>query len=249
MVERPADLELAEELRELGRWLETPAPDLTGAVRARLARQRATAPPWFAAVPRRWLAAAAAVVLALTIALVPQGRAAVAHAVTGLLRFAGVEVRQGQPTPAKSPSPLPALHSASLDEARRQAHFAIGVPTRLGVPDGVQVADPGPDGVRVVTLLYRGGAVRLDEFDGQLDLAFLKTTANNDMQWVDIHGDTGVWFPTPHAVAYIDRQGVTHEETARMAGSTLVWDTGSVTYRLEGVPNLDEATAIAGSVH
>lgn len=247
MAERRADLELVEELRELGRRLETPAPDMTHAVRARLA-QPPTASTRFAAVPRRWLVAAAAVVVALAIALVPPSRAAVAHAVTGLLRFAGVEVRQGQPSPAVSPSPLPSLRSAGLDEARRRARFTVGVPARLGVPDDVQIADPAPDGApRVVSLLYRGGTVRLDEFDGRLDVAFMKTAVTK--QWVDVHGVPGLWFPTPHGVTYVDRRGVTHEETSRLAGSTLIWSDGTVTYRLEGALSLDEATGIAISVH
>ena len=38
MAERPIDLELVAELRELGQYLETPAPDLTAVVRARLTR-------------------------------------------------------------------------------------------------------------------------------------------------------------------------------------------------------------------
>jgi hypothetical protein len=250
MAERPIDLELVAELRELSRYLETPAPDLTAVVRARLTREPPAAPARFATVPRRWLVAAAAVVVALVIALVPQGRAAVAHAVTGFLRFAGVEVRHGTPAPAVSPSPLPAVHSAGLDEARRRARFPVGVPTRLGVPDDVQLADPAPDGApRVVSLIYRGGAVRLDEFDGELDVGFMKTSSTNDSQWIDLDGVTGIWFPTPHEVAYVDRFGVTHRETARMAGSTLIWSKGTVTYRLEGVSTLEEAAAIASSVH
>jgi hypothetical protein len=249
MAER-RDLELVEELRELGRWLETPAPDVTGAVRARLVARRASVPTWFAAVPRRWLVAAAAVVVAVAIAVVPQGRAAVAHAVTGLLRFAGVEVRQGQPAPAASPEPLPSIRSAGLDEARRRAHIPVRVPARLGVPEEVQLADPARDGApRVVSLLYRGGTVRLDEFDGRLEPAFLKTMATADARWVDVAGFGGLWFPTPHGLTYIDRHGVPHEETSRMTGSTLVWSDGVVTYRLEGPIPFEEATAIARSVH
>ncbi len=250
MAER-SDLELIAELRDLGRWLETPAPDVTQAVRARLAGQHR---PRFASplsvVPRRWLAAAAAVVVALAIALVPQGRAAVAHAVTGLLHFAGVEVSNEPPHLAATPSPLPSMRSAGLDEARRRARFPVGVPEQLGVPPEVQLADPGPDGApRVVSLLYRSGTLRVDEFDGTVDPAFLKSNMPADATWVQVAGDTGIWFPSPHGVTYIDRRGVMHNETARLAGPTLIWIKGVVTYRLEGVPTLPEALAIATSVH
>jgi hypothetical protein len=205
---------------------------------------------WLSRTPRRrWRAVAAAVAVALLVAVLPPARAAVGHAVTGLLNFAGVRVTHGQPAPAASPSPLPSIRSAALDEARRVAHFPVGVPTRLGVPDDVQLADPGPDGApRVVTLLYRGGAVRLDEFDGRLDQLFLKTQADPGLQWVEIQGKAGMWFPTPHALEYIDRQGTTHHETARLAGPTLVWTDGTVTYRLEGLATLEEAHAVASSV-
>lgn len=243
------DQELIEELRELGRWLQPPTPDLTAAVCSRLSARRASGRP-FAAVPRRWWATATAVVLALAIALVPQGRAAVAHAVNDLLRFAGIEIRYGQPAPLTSPSPLPAIRSAQLDDARRRAHFPVRVPTLLGVPEQVQVADPGPDGApRIVSLLYRGGSVRLDEFDGQLDVAFLKTSTTTESRWLDLPGTTGMWFPTPHSVTYIDRQGVPHRETARLAASTLIWSDTVVTYRLEGVSTFEEASRIAATVH
>jgi hypothetical protein len=236
----PRDDLLIAELRGLGARLEVPPPpDVRAAVRSRLlARPR-----------RRWRAIAAAVAVALLIAVVPPARAAVAHAVTGLLNFAGVRVRHGTPAPAASPSPLPSLRSAGLDNARRMAHFPVRVPVKLGVPEQVQLADPAPDGApRVVTLIYGGGAIRLDEFDGQLDQLFLKTQAGPDASWVEVRGSPGLWFKAPHAVAYIDRQGVTHEETSRLAGPTLIWTDGTVTYRLEGFATLDTALAVALSI-
>jgi hypothetical protein len=216
-----------------------PPPDVRAAVRARLlARPR-----------RRWRVVAAAVAVALLIAVVPPARAAVAHAVTGLLNFAGVRVKHGAPAPAASPSPLPSLRSADLDNARRMAHFPVGVPAKLGVPEQVQLADPGPDGApRVVSLSYGRGSIRLDEFDGQLDPSFLKTQSGPDVQWVQVRDGIGMWFPAPHAVEYIDRQGVLHEETSRLAGPTLIWTAGTVTYRLEGFATLDTAIEVALSV-
>jgi len=237
-----ADDDLAAELRALGTLLATPEPpDVRAAVRARL-----EAPP----KPRRvvWLAAAAALLVA-AIVIVPQSRAAVANAVSSVLRFAGVEVHRGQPHIQPLPSPVPSTRSTGLDEARRQAKFPVTVPARLGVPEEVQVADPAPDGApRVVTLLYRHGTVRLDEFDGDLDVGFVKTQPDPDLQWTDVKGRDALWMPRPHAVAYVDRFGVRHEETARLAGPTLVWSDGRVSYRLEGVPALSEAVAIAASL-
>lgn len=248
----PRDDHLAAELRALGTWLATPEPpDVRAAVRARLAdAPQSTVQPKHRT---RWLAAAAALLLAIVIAVVPQSRAAVAHAVTGVLRFAGVEVHKGQPHVAPSPSPLPSTRSAGLDEARRVAKFPITVPARLGVPDEVLLADPAPDGApRVVSLLYRnpngGGAIRLDEFDGELEPGFVKTQSGPDTEWTQIKGNFALWLPHPHAVVYVDRAGVRHEETARLAGTTLIWSDGRVSYRLEGVPTKAEAVEIAGSL-
>jgi hypothetical protein len=257
---------LAVELRELGEWLDVPpAADRRAAVRARLSADGAPAArpprpglPWplrgrRTTAPRRRIAlVAAAAVLAAVVAAVPQGRAAVAGTVTGLLRFAGVRVEpphQPRPLPGGSASPLPSTRSAPLERARRLAAFPIGVPAALGVPQDVRIADPAPDGApRVVTLLYRDGAVRLDEFDGTLDLGFVKQAAPPDMRYVEVGPGYGLWLPHPHPVAYVDRLGVTHQETARLAGPTLVWASGAVTFRLEGVATLDEALRVARSV-
>jgi len=247
----PRDEELGNELRALAAWLETPEPpDVRAVVRSRLTARRPVLRRW--PLSRRWLAVALATAIAVAIAVVPQGRAAVAHAVTGLLRFAGVEVRHdpsGRSMLPATPSPLPSIQSATLDEARRRARFPVGVPAELGVPEQVLLADAAPDGApRVVSLLYRGGQIRLDEFDGELDPLFEKTGFGPEAQWVPLNGKAGLWFPTPHALVYIDREGVHHTETARLAGPCLIWRDGAVTYRLEGPSTLAEATAIAANV-
>src|SRR5581483_8250415 len=140
----------------------------------------------------------------------------------------------GRPTPAATPSPLPGRRAVSLDEARRLARFTIRVPDGLGAPELVEVIDPGPDGApRIVSLFYRGGTLRLDEFDGHLDYAFLKSSVDVQDRWLNIPAGSGLWFPDPHSVTYIDRQGVPHQETSRLAGSTLIWSDDVVTLRLE----------------
>jgi hypothetical protein len=246
MAERRDD-QLAAELRALGAWLATPEPpDVRVAVRARI-----TQAPQSTVRPRprtRWLVAAA-LLLTIVVAVVPQSRAAVANAVTDVLRFAGVEVHKGRPPVQPTPSPLPSTRSTGLDQARRQARFPITVPARLGVPDEVLLADFAPDGApRVVSLLYRNGTIRLDEFDGDLEPAFIKTQSGPDTEWTDIKGNFALWLPHPHSVVYVDRAGIRHEETARLAGTTLIWSDGRVSYRLEGAPTKSEAVEIAGSL-
>lgn len=233
----PEPEDLIAELRELGARLAVPPEvDLTTAVRERLA----TPPPG----PRRvrvWVAAAVAALIA-TVAAVAPARAAVVEVVGDLLRVAGVEVRREPPRQA-----LPVTPSA-LPTATASAAFPVGVPSLLGEPDEVQRSDPDTAGSpRVVTLIYRGGTVRLDEFDGRLDTTFFKTAP--DARFVEVEGSAGAaWLPGPHPVTYVGRDGVPRTATARLAGPTLIWATDTVTYRLEGIPTLEEAIAVARSV-
>jgi hypothetical protein len=244
-VSDPRNDELVRELRDLEPWLAVPPPpDVRVAVRTRLSASAGRP-------SRRWPAAAAVVLLALAIALVPQTRAAVANATTAILRFAGIELASGPPTktlPAR-PSPLPTTGSVTLQQARQRARFPVGVPTRLGPPERVLVSDPDATGApRVVSLLYRGGTVRLDELDGTLAPFFAKKLDVGGVVWTDVQGRPALWIPAPHTVVYVDRNGVERSETARLAGATLIWQRAAVTYRLEGHLTLDEALAIARSI-
>ncbi|MGC5028818.1 hypothetical protein [Micromonospora sp. DT229] len=262
-----ADLE--RELRELSAWLETPdPPDVTAQVRARLTAERTAtsaprlrirAPRLRAAVPRllavrrrrRWRYAVVAALVAVLVAMLPPGRAALADAVTGLLRFAGITISTSPDPvlPTASPSPLPAQHPAELMQAQQAVAFPIRLPAALGPPERVLVADPdGSGGHRVVTLLWRGGAVRLDAFDGHLDPVFFKQAGAAAAEWTVVDGRQAVWIGAPHPVSYVDRSGVVREESARLAAETLIWERDGVTYRLEGAFTLTEAVEVAQSL-
>ncbi|MFG1673718.1 hypothetical protein [Micromonospora sp. NPDC049282] len=234
--------ELERELRDLSAWLEPAAPpDVVARVHARLA----------APSRRRWRHLLAAALAALLVAALPPGRAAVAGAVSGLLRFAGVVVdTSATPTPPTgTPSPLPGQRPVALVEAQRQVRFPIRVPARLGAPERVLVADPDGAGAhRVASLLWRGGALRLDAFDGSLDIAFHKEAAGADVTFTQVHGDFAIWVGGPHALAYVDRRGTVRVATARLSAATLIWQDAGVSYRLEGDLTRDEALDVAGSL-
>ncbi|MET8309336.1 hypothetical protein [Micromonospora sp. NPDC005173] len=234
--------DLERELRDLSAWLETPdPPEVTARVRAQL-----TAP---ARRRRRWRSYAVAALVALLVAVLPPGRGALADAVAGLLRFAGVSVATSPAElPTGTPSPLPAQRTTTLDEAQRAVRFPIRLPAKLGRPEQVLVADPDRTGrYRVATLLYGGGTLRIDAFDGRLDLAFHKETSR-PADWVQVNRDFAVWVGGPHTLAYVDRAGEVRVETARLAASTLIWQAGGVSYRLEGDLSKPEAIEIAGSL-
>jgi hypothetical protein len=182
-----------------------------------------------------------AVLLTVLIAT-PQGRAAVVH----VLRFAGVELRQG-PGPVRSPgrgASLPGELRMPLETARHQVSFPILVPTVLGRPGEVLVSDRG----RVVSLIYPRtpyGQVRIDEYAGHLDtIYFLKFVSLRKMTEVEVHGTTGAWIKGPHELVYVTRDGTPATASARLtSGNTLIWGTSQVALRLEG--NLSKTAALA----
>jgi RNA polymerase sigma factor (sigma-70 family) len=188
----------------------------------------------------------AVLVAVAAVLAVPPARAAVAHTLAGVLRFAGVEVHSG-PNRIGAIHPgaaLPATRVVSLDQARALARFPIGVPAVLGGPERVEVADPGPDGApRVVSLYFRGGGVRVDEYDGQFDLTFTKVA--DGVAWVPIGTDQGVWLAQPHQLTYVDSTGLAQPVTRRLAGPTLLWQRGMVGYRIEGLTTPAEAVEVA----
>ncbi|WP_112590334.1 hypothetical protein, partial [Micromonospora noduli] len=200
---------------------------------------------------RRWRSLAAVALVALLVAVLPPTRGAIADVVTGLLRFAGVSIATSPaPTPpGGTASPLPGQRAVALDEAQRSVRFPIRLPAMLGTPEQVLVADPDATGrYRVATLLYDGGALRVDAFDGHLDLAFHKEVTPPGANWVQVNGDFAVWVDGPHVLSYVDRAGGIRRETARLAGSTLIWQDNDVSYRLEGTLTKAEAIEIARSL-
>ena len=244
------------ELRAAGRELEVPpASDLAAAVRQRLegqaVRHRRMPGPETGA-RRRWLAwrAALVVVMAVLAALiaVPQGRAVV----IGVLRFAGVELRQ-EPGPVPSPersASLPGQRQMPLEQARHQVSFPILVPAVLGRPGEVLVSDGG----RVVSLVYPRtpyGLVRIDEFAGHLDQVYFQKFASLRMMTkVEVNGARGAWIKGPHELVYITRDGAPAAASARLTtGNTLIWGTRQVALRLEGNLSKSAALAIAASAH
>jgi hypothetical protein len=230
--------DLERELRDLAAHLDVPpAPRVTGAVMARLARERRPRRrPW-----RLWIAILVAVIAA---ALTPVAAQAVGH----LLEFAGIRVQPSPSAPPQpSPSPLPSATDGTLAEVKDRVNFPVRTPATLGPPEKATLADPDRDGrYRVLTLAYRGGTVRFDSFDGQIDPVFMKMSS--DGEWTQVGSDFAMWFPVPHAITYIDRTGVSRDETARLSGPTLVWQHEGVTYRLEGIADREQAITVAQSL-
>jgi len=241
------DDRLEAALRALGTRLDVPEPpDVTAAVLDRLDE---------AEPPRRWrpvhkiAAAAAAALLALATAMAvsPTVRAAVFD----LLRIGGVEIHENQPPPVTPPvsvePPLPGERDVTLAEARAQAAFPLRLPSALDPPVTVRLIDDA----RVVSMAFDSphGQVRIDQFDGRLDPMFTKFTYAEDIHRLFVQGVPGIWVDRPHPVLYTDESGALRDETARLSGSTLIWEKDGLTYRVEGDLTQEQAVEIAESLH
>ncbi|MGW6904563.1 hypothetical protein [Streptomyces sp. NPDC054940] len=268
---------LPEELRALGRSLDTPgaadgAETMVERVLAQLLAEHASVPPaeppgvseHLRAVRRwtrlRWRSLTAALCGLLTVlVLTPPVRAAVLD----WFGFAGVEVRYD---PSAVPSPgaeVPGCgHSVSLGQAERRAGFEPLVPEELGMPDTAAVTGE-PRGRFAVSLCWRedGRTIRLDERRASLDIGFAKTV-REPPQWISLgtddsdgaSPDPALWFARPHLLTFwlVDAGGERYTREERTAGPTLLWTSRAggetVTLRLEGVASKERAVEIARSL-
>lgn len=244
-----ADHDVEQLLRALGQQLAVPpAPTVATAVRARL--ESAGPVPVRLPVPARRTVAlrlAAAVIAVLAAgALVasPQVRAAVAE----LFRLGGVVVERGDGPPLPDTPTMPGEIVADLVDAERRTGLPVRPPAELGPPRQVLVIDN-----RVVSLVYpataQRPAIRLDLIAGEVEPGFHKYVGiEASARPVSVGDRDGVWLPGPHEVFYVDASGQHRVESARLAASTLIWQRGGVTYRLEGDLDAERAVTIAESV-
>ncbi len=226
------DEQLADELRALGRSVVPPvAEGLTTAVLERVADQPVRRTP-VDVIRSKWRALLALLaVLVAGLALTPPVRAAVAE----WLSIGGVEARPVPSGPSTAPAPPVVTGRLSLEDAGRRAGFVPIVPNVLGTPIGVEAS------TGMVAMGWSTGQ-RLEQFAAELSPLYLKKYYSS-LEPAD--GVEGYWFPTPHDLVLLDKDG--NERVERVAGATLVWVYDGLTFRLEGVPDKARATEIAVS--
>lgn len=254
-----------------------PTPDLTRAVRARLA-----VPPARRVPPMR-LSHALLIALLITVLIlsalvaVPQTRAALLR----FLRIGGITILLEEPTPTPAPTATPALESAAspaptqrptrtpwptptvmvsasglagettLAEARARADFPIRLPSYppdLGLPDRVYLQDLG--GQIVILVWLQPGS----DTEAVLSLHILAPGVEatkgppEEIQVTKVNGQRAVWTTGPYILIYEDG-GRTNADFRRLVdGHVLIWEAGTLTYRLETGLTLNEAVKIAESL-
>jgi hypothetical protein len=253
-----SELELELELRELRvEWPET--PDIAGAVAGRLAAAGAPARRrWWQIDRPAWQVAIAAVALFIAVVMaVPPARSAVLD----LLGFGSVKIVREEPRPSRFAIGLGLGDPVTLDQARRRAGFPVLVPSAIGEPDAVYLADDPMLGKRV-DLVYRerpglpsssntGAGLLVTMFPAVATPVIEKSAGmGTRIERLTVGGDPAFFLSgRPHGFAYaVGRQTMGFEEQ-RLAGNTLLVErSDGMLLRIEADISRDEAVRIAESV-
>jgi hypothetical protein len=221
-----------------------PTPDVAGAVadslRARRMRRRITVAAITAAI----------VTVGAVLAASPGARSAV---LDWLDSIPGVHVERSSRPPQVGFNFVPEYgERVTLDEARRRVDFRISLPRKLGDPDLVFVSTYSvPAGV--VTAVYgsqrRARAVFSQWRVGGDDLFFKVLGPGNEATRVSVGGAPGIWlFGTHHTVFFLGSDQREYQTVGALAGNTLAWQRGGMSYRLEADVPLADALDLAESV-
>jgi hypothetical protein len=236
--------ELERALLAVGRNLEVPAaPDLTGAVRARLAEGRRPS-----LLSRRVLVVALAVLAVAVGAVlaVPQARSTIRD----WLGIGNVTIRYVEDLPPveQATDDLGLGEQVSLEEARERAGFQVRVPTvdGLGDPPKVYYNEESSQ----VAFLYGSEEkpkLLITQADARGAIEKIVNLNVTERELVVVEpGYAGVWlYGEKHAIFY---PSTDHEEPFRLVGNALVYEADGVTLRIEAEISKDEALRIARSM-
>ena len=261
MREHMDEYDLERTLSDIGGRLGQSNRDLWPAVRARI-EERRTQPWWSRLAFRSALApvgATVAVILVAVFLLTPDLAARAAE----VLGLPGVQIFRVPTTPSALPTAgadvtFAGRRTSSLAEASRIAGFQVREPAALGEPDEIYV-ETAP--VRA-TLVYRtrqgmpatalpGISALVVQFRGALDAPILGKAVGpgTTLEAIPLPVGPAYWLAgQPHEFFYRDPSGNYQPETLRLAGNTLLWEAGGVTYRLEAQVTREEAVRIASTV-
>lgn len=265
MDERPTDRWEATVRRMASSFPYPPTPDVSRAVRRRLATRSARSP---ALRPRlAWAALLLLLVLGGLLA-VPQVRAAVAE----VLRVGAIRIFATEPTATAVPptatdagaTTVPQLTlnetvfevagATTLAQAREAVDFPVRLPaypTDLGPPDRVylqQVPDTGAEGQVVISIWFDGEQqqeIQLALYQIGVPSYGLKVASVNSIEETRVNGESAFWIAGAHAIQLQDGR---YQERLFVEGNVLVWSAGNLTYRLESDLSLAETVRVAESL-
>ena len=261
MRERLQDRDLERTLSDIGGHLEGPRRDMWPAVRARIDERRAR--PWWShlSIDARTLAPVAAtlaIILVAAFLLTPDlaARAAQVLGLPGVQIYRVPESPTGRPT--TSALTFAGQRVATAAEASRIAGFTVRTPAALGDPSALYV-ETTPVRVTIVYASVKGipaspqagVSAIVVEFKGTLETQFMAKAIGPGTFLDAVPLGSGVAYylsGQPHQFFFRDPAGNVQPETLRLAGNTLLWEEGGVTYRLEAQVSQQEAVRIASTL-
>jgi hypothetical protein len=259
MPERDDDVVLA--LRHLGDRLDLPAADPVTSAVDRIRTLDAFPPQkWPLRQPSRGgkrvlvVAAVAAAVAIAGVMAAPGSRDAVAD----WLGIGSVRVTYTGEIPDDTGHAYDLGSPVSLADAADRATWPLAAPSGIGDPDGAFVGRPA----RSVTLVWAASA-ELPEVDesgiglligaipGVTDAGAVtkQATAGTTVELVRVGDSPAYWIAgDPHRLVVTDPDGLIVTDATRLAGNTLLWTDGDVTYRLESSLDRDQAVDLASDM-
>jgi hypothetical protein len=207
-----ADLE--QRLRSAGTgidWPPTPAPRLR--LEPRRARERLPVRPV-------WIALAVLLLAAAVALSVPAARSAILR----VFHLGGVTVERVDVLPPAQERPL----SAGLGPVVGDAAVRTALGGLMRLPSGTRTPRFHLLGGVVSVVLATPQPIVLSEL--RSDAVLLKKIAGTTTQvtWLQVEGRPAIWITGAGHVVVFPRA------SARLAGNALVWESGGITYRLEG---------------
>ena len=180
---------------------------------------------------RPLLAAVALALVALAAAFaVPQSRGAILR----FLHLGGESIQFVETLPPAGTRPLDAGLGRNVSEAEARTR----IPTLLLPPLAGRLRLHESSGVVSLVFEHEGKPVLLSELASGQGYFLKKLAGTTNAEWVKVRGTFGLWLSgAPHVFLF-------PREPARLAGNTLVWESGGTTYRLEA-PDLAKADALA----
>jgi len=213
-----------------------------------------------------------------TLAFTPLGaQAAEALGLRGIRIFQTAETPpplppRPSPSPSASASAPPggvlsdAVKVASVDAASRQVGFTVIVPGALGPPDEVYTRVTSQDAQAFLVYKPRPASSPLPAIpeSPQTGIGVLVTEARGSFEFgllgkllgpgsraeqLTVNGVTGIWIEgAPHQFFYRQPNGQFVQDTLRLAGNVLIWNSGDVLIRLEAQIPKEVALRIASTM-
>jgi hypothetical protein len=240
------------------------APGLAGAVRQRLVQASRLKSSRRLEISRRLTWGILLILLILgSLLAIPRVRAALVEFLqVGTIRIFLVEPTSTltplpqTPTALPSPTPLSSLldlaGQTTLAEAQQRSGFQIRLPAypaEMGAPDEVFLQELGGPVVVLVWLEPdRPEQVRLSLHQLGPD-TFAQKGLPQLIEETRVNGQPAIWTGGPYLLQFRRGSGAEPDLRRLVAGHTLVWQEGEITYRLETDLPLAEAVKIAESLH